>query len=174
MKAQLTVLAGRHAGAKIKLPKTQFIIGRAPNCHLRPASKEVSRYHCAFAQQGPYYVVRDLGSSNGTLLNDQPLHGTARLEDQDELQVGPLRFRVELINDEELSSQDNVGWLLRHPTPAEQQSLDPSDGTAELAGVPLDELRQSAAEVTVVGGQYLADYVQLHQPPVQAKHPRKK
>lgn len=94
MGVQLVVIEGRPIGAIIELKPGRLMIGRDPNCQLRPRSPTVSQFHCSLTRQGDEVTVVDLGSSNGTLVNNQFLHpGEAiKLVDGDRLQVGQLIF----------------------------------------------------------------------------------
>jgi pSer/pThr/pTyr-binding forkhead associated (FHA) protein len=95
MDLQLIVLAGGKQGTRIPLKKSKFVIGRASECTLRAGSEAVSRRHCAILRSETGWTVRDLGSRNGTFLNETKLEGETALKAGDELAVGPLKFRVE-------------------------------------------------------------------------------
>jgi len=73
----------------------QFLIGRDPQCHLRPASQAVSKRHCGLLIRDGRVVVKDFGSTNGTVVNGE-LITAAETEVQDgaSLQIGPLDFTV--------------------------------------------------------------------------------
>ncbi len=94
MQVQLVVIEGRPLGAIIPVRPGQLVIGRDESCQLRPKSSTVSQFHCMLSREGDEVTVVDLGSSNGTLVNDHFLHkGEARrLSDGDRLQVGQLSF----------------------------------------------------------------------------------
>jgi pSer/pThr/pTyr-binding forkhead associated (FHA) protein len=94
MKLSLEVAEGTHKGKIIPITLTQFLIGRDPQCNLRPASPMISKRHCALLVRGGKVLVRDFGSTNGTLVNDEPVTGEAELHDKDRLKVGPLLFTV--------------------------------------------------------------------------------
>ncbi len=94
LQAELRVLTGKHAGSVIPLPAGKFLIGREHDCHLRPNSDLVSRHHCVFTVDEFTARLRDLGSTNGTLLNGERLRGTAVLKPGDEVTVGNLTFTV--------------------------------------------------------------------------------
>jgi pSer/pThr/pTyr-binding forkhead associated (FHA) protein len=97
MKLSLVVLnAGKASGQAIPVTLPQFVIGRDPQCNLRPASVLVSKRHCAVITEADKTLVRDFGSTNGTFVNDKPVKGDADLADGDILKVGPLTFRVSL------------------------------------------------------------------------------
>ncbi len=94
MKLSLVVVQGKPEGREFPVRLAQFLIGRDPECHLRPASPLVSKRHCAVLQRDNRVFLRDFDSMNGTLINGQPLKGEAELHDGDEFKVGPLTFRV--------------------------------------------------------------------------------
>ncbi|MGL4422649.1 MAG: FHA domain-containing protein, partial [Gemmataceae bacterium] len=73
MKVQLMVASGVHQGKVIPVAGAQFLIGRDPECQLRPASQAVSKQHCAIVVRGTQVFLKDFGSTNGTFLNDTQL-----------------------------------------------------------------------------------------------------
>ena len=95
MDLKLIVLAGAKEGTQIPLKKDKFIIGRASECTLRAGSSAISRRHCAIVRKDDTWTVRDLGSRNGTFLNDSAVETPTALKVGDEIRVGPLHFRVE-------------------------------------------------------------------------------
>src|SRR5262249_39959702 len=95
MKVSLVVLAaGKAAGQTVPITLSQFIIGRDPQCNLRPASAVISKRHCAILVKAGNVVVRDFDSTNGTFVNDKQVKGECPLKHDDVLKVGPLAFRV--------------------------------------------------------------------------------
>jgi pSer/pThr/pTyr-binding forkhead associated (FHA) protein len=94
MDLKLIVLAGAKEGLEIRLKKDKFLIGRAKECALRAGSDAISRRHCAIERGDDRWTVRDLGSRNGTYVNDQKITDAVPLAPGDELRVGPLKFRV--------------------------------------------------------------------------------
>ena len=64
----------------------QIIIGRLPNCTVVLDHPEVSRRHAMIRQIENGYVIEDLNSSNGTLVNDQPVK-QVQLHDGDVIQI---------------------------------------------------------------------------------------
>jgi len=97
MKLNLVVLTpGKGEGMSIPITLGQFLIGRDPQCNLRPASPLISKRHCAVMVKGEQVFLHDFGSTNGTLLNDQPVKGEVELHNEDRLKVGPLTFLVRM------------------------------------------------------------------------------
>ncbi len=72
------------------------VIGRQTDCQVRLADPRVSRRHCSLTLREGRVWVEDLGSSNGTRLNGQPLEEALPLDDGDLLEVAHLAFRVNL------------------------------------------------------------------------------
>ena len=96
MKLRLVVAGGVHDGKAIPINLPQFVIGRDPQCQLRPASAAISKRHCAIMVRGSQVFVRDFGSTNGTFVNGELVQGETQLHDGDILKVGPLQFTVGL------------------------------------------------------------------------------
>jgi pSer/pThr/pTyr-binding forkhead associated (FHA) protein len=97
MNVKLVVLTeGKWEGKTIPITLSQFLIGRDPQCHLRPASPIISKRHCAFLTRKDKVFVRDFDSTNGTVVNDQAIKGEVELKDGDRVTVGPISFRVQL------------------------------------------------------------------------------
>jgi pSer/pThr/pTyr-binding forkhead associated (FHA) protein len=97
MKLSLVVRSpGKSEGKLIPITLSQFVIGRDPQCHLRPASAAISKRHCALLVRGDKAFVRDFDSTNGTFINEEQVQGERELHDADKLQVGPLFFDVKL------------------------------------------------------------------------------
>ncbi|MCG3136299.1 MAG: hypothetical protein HJJLKODD_00125 [Phycisphaerae bacterium] len=81
-------------------------IGRDPACPLMIDDPTVSRRHIELrGLPSGKFIVRDLGSKNGTLLNSKPIT-TAELEDGDEIMMGSVLCRFYL--DEAITSPQTV------------------------------------------------------------------
>ena len=79
-------------GDPITIP--QFMIGRAEDCHLKPRSELISRYHRALLVESAYVAVRDLGSKNGVYVNGERIGVEQELKQGDRLAIGPLEFEI--------------------------------------------------------------------------------
>jgi predicted component of type VI protein secretion system len=109
---------GKQRGKVLNITLAQFLIGRDPQCHLRPASPMISKRHCALIQRDGKAYIRDFDSTNGTIVNDQPVKGEVELHHDDQLKVGPLVFAVKL----------ETNAAVNRPTPAP-----PTKSSAALA-----------------------------------------
>jgi len=96
MKISLVVLtAGKMMGKEIPITAAEFRIGKDPSCQLKPAAG-VSDKHCAFlVKQGKLFLV-DLGSAEGTFVNDNKISAEVELKPKDKVKVGPLLFEVKI------------------------------------------------------------------------------
>lgn len=89
--ATLTVLEGTNAGREYEIPDVCFL-GRSAQCDVRVADLTVSRKHCRIQRANSRFWVEDLGSGNGTYLNQQPIV-REELHHNDEIRIGHSRFR---------------------------------------------------------------------------------
>jgi len=97
MKLSLEVMTeGKQQGKRLPIGLPQFIIGRDPQCQLRPASPSISKRHCAVIQRDGRAFVRDFDSTNGTFVNDNPVKGERELHHDDQLKIGPIEFTVRM------------------------------------------------------------------------------
>ncbi len=91
MPIELRVISGARAGARETFAKSVIAIGRHPMNDLRlDADKDldVSGRHAEIRLVGDTATVRDVGSSNGTKVNGQPLTGERALFDGDTITLG--------------------------------------------------------------------------------------
>ena len=97
MKLNLVVQTpGPNKGKVLEIKLSQFVVGRDPQCHLRPASPMISKRHCALLQREGKVFLRDFDSTNGTFLNDQQVKGEVEMHDNDRLSIGPIAFLVRI------------------------------------------------------------------------------
>ncbi len=83
--ASLFVVRGRDQGKHFSLTAATSRIGREASCEIRLMDSEASRSHAELRRSGNDFVLCDLGSSNGTLVNGQrvsqvPLASGDRIE----------------------------------------------------------------------------------------------
>jgi hypothetical protein len=92
--AELKVVGGKHVGQVIPLNRRKFLIGREQDCQLRPNSEMVSRHHCVFSVDDYSVRLRDLGSTNGTLVNGERIRKDVVLAAGDIIVIGNLEFEL--------------------------------------------------------------------------------
>lgn len=69
--ACLVVIYGLDLGKKYNLDRPSLIIGRSSKADIQIDQESVSRNHCKIINTGKTIMVRDLGSTNGTYVNDE-------------------------------------------------------------------------------------------------------
>jgi DNA-binding SARP family transcriptional activator len=96
----LQVTAGTGAGRSYRYTaRSTCIVGRGDDCDPQFSRDPlISRRHCRLDVHPPEISIRDLGSSNGTFVNDSPIGGPvpASLVDGDEIRVGHTVIRVDV------------------------------------------------------------------------------
>jgi pSer/pThr/pTyr-binding forkhead associated (FHA) protein len=96
MDVQLLVVQGRPRGKCLKFPPGEFVFGRGPECHVRPDpdGHAISRQHCLLRVAADGVHIRDLGSTNGTLVNGTRVVEERPLCDGDLVQLGPVVLQL--------------------------------------------------------------------------------
>lgn len=108
-------------------------IGRGDNNTIVINSPKVSRNHARIEWSGEHFVVRDLGSSNGTFVNGQRVESMPfALKDGDELMLERLPFKFEATAIAR-KVQDAFGM---ETVPAEDHSASPSKAYLEVISGP--------------------------------------
>ncbi|MEU9353099.1 DUF1707 and FHA domain-containing protein [Streptomyces griseoloalbus] len=69
-------------------------IGRDPASGLRLSHETVSRVHAELRHQGGLWVLRDLGSTNGTTVNGRRVVGAAVVREGDQIGFGQITYRL--------------------------------------------------------------------------------
>jgi len=90
--AALVVIYGLDLGKKFNLDKPEIIIGRSSKSDIQVDQESVSRSHAKLIQADKHLLLRDLGSTNGTYLNDEPIE-EQRLRDGDLIKIGRTIFK---------------------------------------------------------------------------------
>jgi len=99
--AWIEVVEGARAGTVHGLSNEPVMIGRSEDAHVRldpHADLSVSGRHALLVPSSDGWMVRDLGSTNGTWVNDRRLEGDQLLANGDRVRLGPdgplLVFRM--------------------------------------------------------------------------------
>ncbi|QDU94768.1 FHA domain-containing protein [Lignipirellula cremea] len=93
MKAKLIVVGGDAKSAEINL-KLPTVVGRGREASLTLPHPLVSRQHCEISENEGRLVVRDMGSLNGTFVNNQKIEEATFLPAGDLLTIGTVTFRA--------------------------------------------------------------------------------
>jgi len=80
------------------LRSTRVAIGSDPGNELVIEEPTVSRRHAEVARRAGIFEIRDLGSTNGTFVNNRRIEGPTRIKAGDEIRFGGVRLRVRAEN----------------------------------------------------------------------------
>lgn len=92
MKTQIAPFLLDALQRRISLGGERWVLGRAADCDLVVTEPRVSRHHAELRREGEGFVLADLGSTNGTLLNGQRLSRPLPLRDGDVIELGLAHF----------------------------------------------------------------------------------
>jgi len=145
--AVLTVIRGVGPDlGRTVLVSGPVVVGRDPDCELPLQDRGVSRRHARVVPEGAHaYVLEDLGSTNGTRLDGQPLAGPHRLTAGEKFFLGQTVVRFALADAIELEFQLEVAQLV---------ATDPLTGLGSKRS--FDEALDSALECSQQLGEPLA------------------
>lgn len=87
-RACLMVVFGQDIGRRYWITKDVTIAGRDPEADFYIDIKKMSRKHFALLHKKPKYYLKDLGSRNGTIVNDKKILGEVELKYGDKIQCG--------------------------------------------------------------------------------------
>jgi diguanylate cyclase (GGDEF)-like protein len=86
--ASLIIVRGQPQGKRYILTEPTMVIGRDPTVSLSVNDNNVSRKHAEVIMQGDKVLIKDLGSTNGTVINDKKIEGIYELQKEDMIKVG--------------------------------------------------------------------------------------
>jgi pSer/pThr/pTyr-binding forkhead associated (FHA) protein len=130
----LEIVEGADAGRQYRL-EGPLEIGREANMPLKLEDAKVSRRHARVTPEAARAWVEDLGSSNGTFVNDEPIHMPREILPGDQLRLGLTV--LELRTAEEVAERPSAV----HPIPPEVLEPVPED---VLRPVPEAQLAAAA------------------------------
>lgn len=90
---RLVCTAGPKEGEEFVLSEEEYVIGRSADNPITIPDSSVSRRHVQVRKLGAAWLVSDLGSGNGTLLNGEPLTDEEILKDGDVITLGDSELR---------------------------------------------------------------------------------
>jgi pSer/pThr/pTyr-binding forkhead associated (FHA) protein len=89
----LEIIEGGEPGRQIELVDS-IEVGRDASAAVALEDDQVSRRHARISVQGGQAVAEDLGSTNGTYVNDQPISGARPLQADDRIRIGGTVFQL--------------------------------------------------------------------------------
>lgn len=90
----ITIELGQEEKTQFSYNTSEVVIGRAPQCDLHIMDETVSSRHGQLYFKLNQWWYEDLGSSNGSFINQRPLKKATVLTDGDQLQLGKINIMV--------------------------------------------------------------------------------
>ena len=131
----LTYTDADGARQRVAVGRDEFVIGRHSENDLVIADSRLSRRHAKIARSNGSFLIEDLGSSNGTDVNGNPVFDPAEIRSGDVISFGGLEAAVEM----ELRRENAVqpAALSSTPTPPSQSKAKEKEDKGESRGIPL-------------------------------------
>jgi two-component system cell cycle response regulator len=109
----LTCMSGEQVGRRIMLADDRITLGRSPDATIMLQDTHVSRLHLTIQYDAASggYRIQDLGSSNGTLLNETRITD-AVLRDGDKIIIGSTMLRFSWADTLDLQFQNEIDHLM--------------------------------------------------------------
>jgi len=85
---------GHESGSSYEIPSHGATLGRG-DVEIRLDDPFASAHHARISREGHVVVIEDLGSTNGTYLNEEPLSGPQPLYPGDRIRIGDSEFSFE-------------------------------------------------------------------------------
>jgi len=95
MQVVLVMLRSDGERRSFSIVRDVTLIGRREDCDFRIPLGDISRKHCRLVKEDGALKVQDLGSSNGTFVNNQRVQALA-LSPGDTIQIGGVSFIVQI------------------------------------------------------------------------------
>ena len=107
----LVIIYGDDLGRRVPLGTEPTVIGRSSKCDVQLDQESVSRNHARISRERNGYVIRDLGSTNGTYVNDELVDEVA-LRDGDQLKIGRTIFKFIVSGNMEAQYHEEIYRLM--------------------------------------------------------------
>lgn len=157
--SKLTVVSGELSGKVLELgEKEVVVVGRDPGCDFVLDHPDTSRKHAEIRNTPQGFLVKDLGSTNGTKVNGQAITEQL-LKNNDEVVFGAVKFKAELPTD---GSTRVRSTKVRSVAP----TLTGSDGKVHTLGKDVTIVgRESGCDLVIASENVSARHAELRQTP---------
>ncbi len=91
MKPRIAAITGKLDDTVISMTDGPVLIGRQAGATLKIGNASVSRRHAIIEREGDRFIIADLGSRNGTFVNDVPVR-RRELQHGDRVRIGDSQF----------------------------------------------------------------------------------
>lgn len=107
----LVIIYGDDLGRRVPLGPEPTVLGRSSKCDVQLDQESVSRNHARISRSRSSYSIRDLGSTNGTYVNDD-LVDEVVLRDGDQIKVGRTIFKFIVSGNMEAQYHEEIYRLM--------------------------------------------------------------
>ncbi len=107
----LVIIYGDDLGRRVPLGPEPTVLGRSSKCDVQLDQESVSRNHARISRHRTAYVISDLGSTNGTYVNDE-LVDEVVLRDGDQIKVGRTIFKFIVSGNMEAQYHEEIYRLM--------------------------------------------------------------
>ena len=147
----LQVLSGPLAGRLFKVDRDLLIVGRNPDCDLVLEPKSVSRKHAAIVRKGREHVIKDLGSTRGTLVSGHKITDPVVLTDGSVIQIGEVQllFSAQVIQIQDAQEDQSTVFASIDMTTPSGRSFPVVKPEAKLRA--LQQISQALGSTLVLG-----------------------
>jgi len=120
----------------VTVNRDEFTLGRLPECDLNLPYEGISRYHARFVKTASgVWTIEDMGSKNGTQLNNRPVTSPQKVNDGDVIWLGAINLVVLLseplqVNSIELQTSAQGTTILRNVKELQQHWIQ-ADGQGD-------------------------------------------
>jgi pSer/pThr/pTyr-binding forkhead associated (FHA) protein len=136
MGCKLIVKKGPATGTSYDLDQVEIFVGRDLGNDIVVNDPEISRRHARLYKHGDHFLIEDLGSTNGTIVNGQKIRGPKQLTNHDYVAMGQ-NIGYEFISDQPLGYEAQT-------IAVEDMAFD--EGATFVADSPLMEMDIPAAQ----------------------------
>ncbi len=145
----LTIHQPGQAPAKNQLPEGDYTLGRSDRCRIRLQHPAVSERHALLTVRAEGCWIEDLGSSNGTYVNAQPIRGRQQLGASSPVSIGPFTLMLAPIPQAEDLPADVEP--VAPPTSAGLPAVPPVPSTTDTSETPEKPEPPPAATIPAAG-----------------------
>ena len=117
-----------------QLDRDQVRIGRSPENDVAIQDPSVSRLHASIERTRDGFMIQDLGSRNGVMVNGQRIGGPTLITEQDEVQLGDVILKLRsgpdvTLTDAPIGNQVDTTTIIAYESNESAALLTPGDGS---------------------------------------------
>lgn len=140
MRFRLVPLEG---GNTIELSRDLTVVGRKEDCDLRLDHKSISKFHCVIVRLENTLLIRDLGSTNGTMVNGKRIR-RATLKNNDCLNIANIPFKVQISSGDAVEKKPQFeGTIKINNQEDSPDEKDDDDGNSNSDQINKDDIVQN-------------------------------